>query len=154
MEGVDHSRLAALEDRAAIADLVHTYAQAVDRRDADGAAALFAQDGELLVSSEPSAQEPTVRRGREQIAGALAGLDRYRATFHAISSHTVALSNDEATGRTACVAHHVSGSRDQERDRVLYLNYTDTFRREGRDWRIARRELRVEIVEEHAISRG
>jgi uncharacterized protein (TIGR02246 family) len=151
--GMDHSRLAALEDRAAIADLVHAYAQAVDRRDADGAAALFAADGELLVWSEPAAQQPTVCRGREQISSALAGLDRYRATFHSISSHTVALSNDEATGCTACVAHHVSGSADQERDRVLYLNYTDAFRREAQGWRIVRREMRVEIVDDHPLSR-
>ncbi|MGO9343578.1 MAG: nuclear transport factor 2 family protein [Acidimicrobiales bacterium] len=151
---MDLSRLTAVEDRLAIAELVHSYAQAVDGRDPEGAAALFTSDGELVVWSDAGSEPPPVRRGREQIAGALAGLDRYRATFHAISSHTVVLSNDVATGRTGCVAHHVSGSGDQERDRVWYLSYTDTFRREAEGWRIARRELRVKIVEEYPLSRS
>ncbi len=147
---MDLSRLTALEDRAAIADLVNAYAQAVDRRDATSAAALFVNDGELVVWSEPGAA-PSTLRGRDQIARALAGLDRYRATFHEISSHTVTLGQDTAEGRTACVAHHVSGTEGEERDRVWYLHYTDTFRRELEGWRIARRELRIEIVEESPL---
>lgn len=150
---VDPTRLEALEDRIAIAELLHAYAQAVDRRDATGAAALFTLDGELVVWSEPAAESPPILKGRDQIARALAGLDRYRATFHEISSHTIELEHDTATGRTACVAHHVSGSDSEERDRVWYLNYTDTFEREPGGWRIARRELRVEIVEEYPLSR-
>jgi ketosteroid isomerase-like protein len=148
---VDPSRLAALEDRVAISELVHAYAQAVDRRDADGAAALFAHDGELAVWSGPNAGAPSTMKGRDQIVGALSRLDQYRATFHEISSHTLTLDHDVASGRTACVAHHVSGSEDDERDRVWYLHYTDTFKREADGWRIARRELRVDIESESPL---
>jgi ketosteroid isomerase-like protein len=49
------------------------------------------------------------------------------------------------------VAHHVSGSEDDERDRVWYLHYTDTFKREADGWRIARRELRVDIESESPL---
>jgi ketosteroid isomerase-like protein len=150
---MDPSRLTALEDRAAISHLVNAYAQAVDRRDAAGAAVLFAQDGELAVWSEPGAGAPSTVTGREQIAQALTRLDQYSATFHEISSHTVTLDQDVATGRTACVAHHVSGSGPDQRDRVWYLHYDDTFKREPDGWRIARRELRVDIVSESPLSR-
>jgi ketosteroid isomerase-like protein len=148
---MDSSRLTDLEDRVAISDLVNAYAQAVDRRDAGGAAALFAHDGELAVWSEPDAGAPSTVTGREQIAQALKRLDQYSATFHEISSHTVTLDRDVATGRTACVAHHVSGSAPDQRDRVWYLHYNDTFKREPDGWRIARRELRIDIVSESPL---
>jgi SnoaL-like domain len=118
----DPKRLEALEDRIAIVELVHAYAQAVDRRDAVGAAALFSLEGELVVWPEEATEPPSTLKGRDQIARALAGLDRYRATFHEISSHTVRLDRDIATGRTACVAHHVSGPKEQEHDRIWYLH--------------------------------
>ena len=135
----------------AIADLLHSYAQAVDRKDADGAAGLFAPDGELVVYPEAGGGPPSALRGRDEIAKALAGLDRYRATFHEISSHTIELAEDTAGSRTACVAHHVSGAKGEERDRVWHLHYTDTFRRETEGWRIARRELRIEFVKESPL---
>lgn len=150
---MDSSRLTDLEDRVAISELVNAYAQAVDRRDAGGAAALFAHDGELAVWSEPDAAAPSTMMGREQIAQALTRLDQYSATFHEISSHTVTLDRDVATGRTACVAHHVSGSGPGQRDRVWYLHYNDTLKREPDGWRIARRELRVDIVSESPLRR-
>ena len=149
---MDPSRLAALEDRLAIADLVHSYAQAVDRRDAGAAALLFTQDGELVVYSEAGAGPPSTLRGRDEIARALTGLERYSVTFHEISSHTVELKDDTAGSRTACVAHHVTGAKGEERDRIWHLNYTDTMRRELEGWRIARRVLRVEFVKESPLA--
>ena len=148
---MDRSRLAAIEDRAAISELVHSYAQAVDRKDAEGAAGLFAPDGELVVYPVAGGVTPSTLKGREQIAHALAGLDRYRATFHEVSSQTVELGEDTAATRTACVAHHVTGADGEERDRAWYLHYEDTFRRGPEGWRIARRELRIEFVKESPL---
>jgi ketosteroid isomerase-like protein len=142
----DDDRLRRLEDRAAISDLAHAYAQAVDRKDIDAVVALFAETGELVVWTEPGAASPRTITGRTAIRESLSDLSRYRATFHEIASHTVDLRGDSATAQTGCVAHHITGPEGEERDRVWYLRYADTLIRESGGWRFAVRELRVEIV--------
>ena len=140
-----------LEDRMAISDLVNTYAQAVDRKDAGRAASLFAEDGRLTVWSSPGSSVSRTLSGREAIAEALKGLDRYRATFHEISNHTVELGADDARAWTSCVAHHVSGPLGEERDRVWYLHYIDKLIRGREGWRFRERELRVDVVKESRL---
>jgi uncharacterized protein (TIGR02246 family) len=134
-----------LRDRLAISDLVNTYAQGVDRKDIDGVCELFSDRGVLAVVSAPGV-EPRRIEGREAIRESLGDLHRYKATFHATTSHTAVLHGDRATAETGCVAHHVTGEDGSERDRVWYLRYTDSLVREDGQWRFAERELRVEIV--------
>jgi ketosteroid isomerase-like protein len=145
---MDQSKVDSLDDRAAIVDVVHSYAQAVDRRDASAAADLFTEAGELFIWSTPV--EPTATRlvSRAAIDKALSGLDKYVATFHEIVNHTCCVSDDRAsaTASTSCVAHHITGPAGSERDRIWYLTYDDTFERGVSGWRIAKRELRVRIV--------
>jgi uncharacterized protein (TIGR02246 family) len=138
--------LGSIEDRVAISELVHTYAQAVDRKDIDGVAGLFCEDGQLVVYTEPKAESPRIVSGREAIRESLSDLHRYRATFHEIANHTVSLDQDRASALTGCVAHHITGSDGDERDRVWYLRYRDQLVRELGGWRFSVRELRVEIV--------
>ena len=134
------------EDRIAIADLVNTYAQRVDRKDVDGIAVLFTEDGEMVVYPEPGSSEPRLIKGREAVREGLSDLHRYNVTFHAIANHTATIDGDSAVAETGCVAHHITGAEGEERDRVWYLRYTDSLRRVDGRWRFARRELRVEIV--------
>jgi uncharacterized protein (TIGR02246 family) len=135
-----------VEDKMAISELVNIYAQRVDHKDIDGVAALFTADGEMVVYREPGSDEPLRVTGRDAVREGLSDLHRYRATFHAVGSHTVDLRGDSATAETGCVAHHVTGEKGEERDRVWYLRYIDTLRKQDGQWRFARRELRVEIV--------
>jgi uncharacterized protein (TIGR02246 family) len=140
-----------LEDTLAVARLVNAYAQAVDRRDAAGAAGLFAEDGILVVDSTPGEVPPAVIEGRDAIARALEQLSRYNSTFHEITSHTVELGPRLATAQTGCVAHHITGPAGEERDRVWFVNYFDDLICGPDGWRFARRELRVEIVQERPL---
>jgi uncharacterized protein (TIGR02246 family) len=135
-----------VEDRIAIADLVNTYAQSVDHKDTDGVAALFCEDGELVVYVEPGSDEPRRITGREAVRESLSDLQRYSATFHAIASHTATVDGDRATAETGCIAHHITGAEGEQRDRVWYLRYSDTLVRQSGTWCFARRELRVEVV--------
>jgi len=133
-------------DRLAIADLVHGYAQGVDRNDGPAVAALFTDDGVLAVRSKVGEPEPdTVRRGRREIADTISAMD-YRATCHVVASHTAVVDGDRATGETRCIAHHVLGPPGNDTDRVWYIRYVDTFRRTPEGWRIATRDLWLEIT--------
>jgi uncharacterized protein (TIGR02246 family) len=135
-------------DRSAIRDLVEAYAAAVDRADGAAVAALFVPDGRLVLWMAPGAEEPTgVRQGRTEIGAAVDGIARYRATHHTVSSVVVnGVDRDTARGETRCAAHHVEETDGEVRDRVLYIRYDDTFRRDGDGWRFQRREVRVQWV--------
>src|SRR5690606_20992546 len=100
-----------LFDRLAIRDLVERYAALVDERRPEDAAALFVEDGELLVPAPPRHLGPTVpHRGRAEVAAAMAALGAFTATFHAVHGAVVDLDAgaDGATGRVTCTAHHLS----------------------------------------------
>lgn len=128
------------------------YAAAVDRRDTEAAAALFTEDGELVSYARADDAEPMSRRcGRAEIAEGIANVGRYRATSHTIASHVVSLDGHRATGETRCVSHHVSGELGAERLLVWYFRYLDELVQVGGDWRFARREIRIDFLEERPL---
>jgi uncharacterized protein (TIGR02246 family) len=157
----DPERLELIENRLAIADLVNTYAQAVDQREGSLAASLFAEDGELIISGVLSgAPMGGTTKGREKIERALTRLDLYRLTFHQIATHSVRFiapaessSFLRATSQTGAVAHHISGPESEEIDRVWLINYFDELVRLPEGWRFARRRLQVELESEHPLRR-
>ena len=141
-------------DRAALRRIVDEYARGVDRRRPDEVAALFAVDGRLeIYDGDPEHVEPTrVRNGREEIAAALTGLERYDVTTHFLGQHMVELDGDRATGETYCLAHHLSTTDDGgTHDRVLSIRYLDDFEREGDGWVLRRRRLAVDWSDERTI---
>jgi uncharacterized protein (TIGR02246 family) len=143
---------ARLADRMMINDLVNRYAAAVDRREPETAAALFAEDGELVAYAGPDDAEPMSRRnGRAAIAEGIDNVRRYRATSHTIASHVVRLDGDRAEGETRCVAHHVLGGPEAERLLVWYFRYLDAYARAEGRWWFARREIRIDFIEERPL---
>lgn len=132
------------DDRAEIRRLIESYAGYADARKADELAALFADDGELVVWLDPANQEPSIRRGRPAIAEAIRFLDRYRHTQHLIANCVIDTSTDAtAHAETHCTAHHISGDGADATDWTVYLRYSDDFVRGDGQWVIARRELRT-----------
>ncbi len=120
-------------DTDALRDLVVAYATGVDRRRFDDVAALFTEDGELLVRD-------TTRRGPVEIARALQQLEHYDATFHQLGQQTVHVEGDGATGETYCIAHQIKDGRA----RILAIRYQDAFARGVDGWRIAERRLEID----------
>ena len=111
------------------------YAAAVDARDWDAGAALFTEDGVLVVPDPPAHLGPThAHHGRPQIRAALAMLEATDSTRHEVLGV-------EPDGRVACVAHHVMGARCVD----WHLHYVDTY--DG--GLISRRELHVDRIETH-----
>jgi ketosteroid isomerase-like protein len=132
-------------DRTEIRRLIESYAGYADARQPDELAALFAEDGELLVWLDPAVEEPSVRQGRAAIAEAIRFLSRFRHTQHVIANSVIDLGPDATTARaeTHCTAHHLSGEGAEATDWTVYLRYSDDFTRAGGQWLIARRELRT-----------
>ncbi len=147
---------AQLVEKAALRHLSDEYAAAVDGRDGERFAALFLEDGELVVPDLPRELAPVVtRRGRGQLRRIPEGLRRYRSTFHEVSTASFELAADVATGRVWCVAHHLSepaGSGGTGGvDLVWLIRYADDYRRTAEGWRFARRVLHLLAVEERPL---
>jgi ketosteroid isomerase-like protein len=142
-------------DRLAISDLVHAYAQRVDRREADAVAQLFTEDGTFVAYATPGAAEPTSRsRGRGEITKAIGTARYYRQTTHTIGNHLATVSGDHATGETRCVAYHVLGDEGTETLVVWHIRYLDTYVRRPEGWRIKERVLRVDLVSDQPLRAG
>jgi len=151
------------EDEASLRSLSTAYAAAADARDGEGLASLFTDDGALVVPRLPSDLRPVVaRRGHDALAEVAEVLRRYDRTFHLVANHRFAVEGDTASGEVQCVAHHVSltgppggGSASAGpagTDTVWFIRYRDRYRRSAAGWRIERRELHLQWVEEHPVA--
>ncbi len=146
-------------DQHALWALSVAYAAAADARNGEEFAALFTEDGALVVPRPPAELRPVIiRSGHAALVEATEFLGRYYRTFHLVSSPRFEVDGDEATGDVPCVAHHVSAPADAGpdsaagTDTVWFIRYHDRYRRTGPEWRIVRRELHLQWVEEHPVA--
>jgi len=129
-----------VETRLALRELADRYASLVDRRDIDGVAGLFTEDGSLLIHGPGDTEPRRGYEGRSNIRQALGGLSRFRATSHLVGGQLLDL--DGRTGETYCLASHVYDTGDGPRIYVMSLRYQDAFAETPDGWRFAvRREL-------------
>jgi ketosteroid isomerase-like protein len=129
-----------LLDRAAIVDLVGSYAHAIDDRDVDGVVACFAADGrmEFAGGEIPPATGHEELRRTFTAAFATPRLAPPATSTHLMSDTLVVLDGDTATVRTRSVAHLASPALGVVVTRGLL--YRDEVRRvEDGGWRIAHR---------------
>ncbi|HEY3834700.1 MAG TPA: nuclear transport factor 2 family protein [Acidimicrobiia bacterium] len=159
------------DDRATLAALVAAYARHADGRDFDALAELFVADGVLaMFNGHPDTTEPLrQRRGRAEIVAALALLGTYTVTHHMLGQHSAwfsATDRARATGETYCIASHVrpaahdadqqgdkqgTGSNDHSVMRMMAIRYFDDYVVDGGTWRIERRRLAIDWIDEHPM---
>jgi hypothetical protein len=96
-------------DRAAIRDLVDSWAHCADRRLPRRQAELFTTDGVVLVyAGDPASNEPVQRlQGHDELAEAFTVLNNYDVTSHVNAQSTVTLAGDarpvsRTASRTTC----------------------------------------------------
>ena len=143
-------------DRAAISDVVHRYAAAVDDRHFDPVVELFTEAAELILPDPPTALEPVLRHsGHAAIRVAMAAVAATIRTEHAIVGevYEAGPQPDSARGRIACIAHHWSQRRDQVTDVVWHLRYDDEYLRTDAGWRFARRTVTINAIETRPVRR-
>lgn len=131
-----------MSDLVALRGLVDAYAVAMDDCDLEALASQFDSDGQLVVVAAGREKPLAVLTGPgpEGIGAiALAMRDCYEHTLHNVTTHVAALDGDSATGTTYCVAHHVPP--DGGEVEFLAVRYAESFRRDQRGWRFARREV-------------
>ncbi|HEX3842018.1 MAG TPA: nuclear transport factor 2 family protein [Acidimicrobiales bacterium] len=162
-----------LRDELALRALSTSYAAAADLRDGDRFAALFVEDGELVVPDYPVDFGPVLTRsGRERLRQIPDFLRQYPRTFHQVTNHEFAIDGDTAAGNVQCVAHHltaidpsvppgsIDGSEAEEApakpeaiDFIWYIRYRDDYRRVDGDWKFQRRSIHLQFVEERPVLR-
>ena len=140
-------------DRRELSDLVHLYAAAVDDRRLPEVAALFCPDGVLVAPAGPGGSAPAEHVGREGVESALTAVSALTATFHAVVGvvQVAGPSDEEATGRVACIAHHLVRGAEHDSDEVWHLVYRDRYRRTPSGWRFARRAIELGFVESRRV---
>jgi gamma-hexachlorocyclohexane dehydrochlorinase len=130
------SRVARLESRTEIGDLVATYCQGVDRKNLDRFSSLWHDDAEYLIGA-----------GR----GDFHGLDEirrfpdvaakvWRETYHWTTNHVVVFDGpDRAEGTSDCLAMCTRHSGEVS---FVSATYLDRYERRNGCWKFARREVR------------
>ena len=135
-------------DRRAIRELIDAYAHCADRRDATGQMALFTEDTAFHVFMDSGSSEPTyVLHGRHALAPVFADLNQYQATTHFNGQSTIDLVGDGATGKSYCIAHHVTTASDKRTLMIASIRYLDKFVKQNGQWLFAERKLMVDWTE-------
>lgn len=124
--------------RDAIQDLVHRYADAVVRRDADQWAATWAVDAVWELGKGRRVE------GREAILGLWnSAMDGFKAVVQNVVNGTADLDEAAGTGRGRWYIHEHWHRASDERG-ILLAYYDDTYTRVDGAWQFASRELVVQ----------
>lgn len=124
-------RLLALEDRAALHDLLVRYATAVDERDHDALAGCFTDDAEASFAGIAAGA------GGHSIATFLLSTLGPAESTHVVANVRVELRGDEAAVSSVAVVYGVRGEPEQLRLRGV--TYRDVCVRTPNGWRIRER---------------
>ena len=132
-------------DRIAVRELIEAYAHCADRRDAKGQMSLFTPDTHFVVFMDAKSTKPAMEfNRREDLKSVFADLNKYEATTHFLGQSTIAWSQDQVTGETYCLAHHVSVAGSSRTLFIASLRYYDLFHKLDGKWLFAERRLIVD----------
>lgn len=152
---VDGLRLPDVADRAAIRELVDTYAYCADRGDAVGQMELFTDDVDYVVYADRSCPAPTQKlRGRAALAPICQQLEAYQATVHVNGQSTTWIDGARAWGVTCCLVHHLKVEGTARTVRIAALRYLDSFVKRDSLWLIRQRQVIVEWTETRTLTSG
>jgi ketosteroid isomerase-like protein len=121
-----------LYDRAMISELLLRFARALDERDWEGYAALYAEDGVLQLPWGPPRPKAILRDDTE------ANLGRFPATQHISANHQISIDGDSATSRSYLQAVHVIDRDGEGRLWTVGGWYDCAYRRTPDGWRFTR----------------
>ena len=127
-----------VESRIAISDLVHHYADAVVRRDADQWASTWAPDAVWELGKDRRVE------GREAIVELWNNaMDGFKAVVQNVVNNGAALDDASGTGIGRCYIME-SWWRGDDSKGILLAYYDDSYIRGGDQWMFASRELVVQ----------
>ena len=135
-------------DVVGLRQLVDAYADAVDRLDDTRLAQLFTDEGTLVVQTDdgPIENEWT----GSELPRSLEQLRSYHRTLHHVGGAVVEATDNGATGRVACLAHHYQKTANGPVDLVMMVRYHDRYSKDQGAWRIDERRVAVQWTELHS----
>lgn len=131
-------RIAAIEDKQALKELVDTFSILADEKKAQEQTLLFTEDAkvETLIDGEVV----TSLAGRQQIGDAFQNfLDTFETVFHINGQQTVSLNGDRATGTSYCAVTLIGSADGVRTKRSIGTIYHDTYVKVDGKWLIAAR---------------
>ena len=146
-----HTTIAPILHRPELLALATRYALAADHCDADAFADVFEPDGVLRLADQFGSGPASVR-GHAELATVPRALERYVKTLHILGTAGYSPGDDTATGEVYCVAHHLKDVGGALSDHVMYIRYTDAYRRDMTGmWRIVERVVHVDWSERKPV---
>jgi 3-phenylpropionate/cinnamic acid dioxygenase small subunit len=125
-----------LQDRAAIRELLASYAHAVDRRDLPAVAACFTPHAVYRGSLGEGTIEVALRALSER-------MQRYSSTMHLLGTQSIALDGESARSETNAIVYHRLNSDEGHGDFIVGVRYVDELRRNEGRWLICNRRTTV-----------
>jgi hypothetical protein len=125
------------DDPAAIAAIVHSYAERLDAGDLDGVAALFAR-ADWVSGGRVTGHGSTY--ARHQYDGVVLGPDGTPGTRHVIANLVIDVGDEStASARSYFVVLQRSGP-------ILAGRYHDRFANDGAGWHLTEREFHADLL--------
>lgn len=132
----ESSSVRELLDRAAITELIHTLARALDARDWNLLATCYAPEAVADFMHVEFDDREAI------IAGTKEFLEPLDATQHLVGNIQITIEADTATTHATFMAQHVRAEATGRGQYVIGGNYDDSLRRTDDGWKITRRQIR------------
>lgn len=129
-------RIAAIEDKMAIKQVVDVFSNLADTKEIDKQVLLFTEDG--IVESYSDGKQTSSLKGREQLEQAFSGfLSNFHTVYHQNGQQTI----DELTANTAKATSYcrviLAGEQNRKQMKTtMYTIYKDEFVKQNGQWLI------------------
>jgi hypothetical protein len=144
------TRIAALEDRAAIKQLVDRFSILADVKKTQEQTVLFTEDA--TVSTTVNGQVVSSLRGRQQLGEAFGRfLANFDTVYHANAQLDLTLNGDTASGVSYCLVTLIGMENGKRMKTSMLVIYNDSYVRQGGTWLIADRKSNFVTREQEEV---
>ena len=141
-----------LTDRAELKDLVDTFSNLADVKDAAAQGDLFLPDGWLEFQMGFDGEIQKIE-GREALVQAFAAtIDPCKAVYHINGQQSVTIHGDEAEGIAYCTATLLNEVEGKDILTSNYVRYSDLYAKVDGKWYIKRRRTTFMISDRHELN--
>ncbi len=138
MEKSFEQRLAEIEDKMAIKNVVDRFSNLADTKEIDDQVLLFTEDG--VVESISNGMPSSKLVGRPQLKEVFSGfLSGFHTVYHHNGQQTIDLQGDKASATSYCHVILVGEQEGKTMKTTLYTIYQDEFVKQNGQWLIKHR---------------
>ena len=142
-----------LEAKAELKDLVDTFSNLADVKDAAAQGELFLPDGALEFQMGMDGEINKIE-GREALVQAFAAtINPCKAVYHINGQHTVTVNGDSAEGIAYCVATLANDVDGKDIVTSNYVRYSDLYAKVDGKWYIKCRRTTFLISDKHELNK-